>query len=83
MATVYRAPHADLQHEVALKVPKLDGSNVDERKERCCREARSAVMLRHEEICRVFDLDEADRQRYRLDSVIAIPQLRDAAAGSR
>ena len=64
MGTVYRAWHSDLQHEVALKVPKLDGPNVAERKERFYREARSAVMLRHENICRVFDLDEVDGQLF-------------------
>lgn len=64
MGTVYRAWHGELQLEVALKIPKLDGPRADEHRRRFSREARSAASLRHENICRIYDLDEVDGQPY-------------------
>ena len=63
-ATVYRATHATLQTEVAVKV--LAPALVDDEKarQRFIREAQSASALNHPNIAQVIDLDEADGQLY-------------------
>jgi serine/threonine-protein kinase len=63
-ATVYRATHATLQTEVAVKL--LSPALVDDEKsrQRFIREAQSASALNHPHIAQVIDLDEDGDQFY-------------------
>jgi class 3 adenylate cyclase len=55
MATVYLARDTDLDRLVALKVPHLEARFNPQVLERFQREARAAALLRHPNICPVFD----------------------------
>jgi putative two-component system response regulator len=60
MATVYRAHHADLDRDVALKVlPEFFAEDLEYR-ERFQQEARSVARLRHPNILNVYDFGHAD-----------------------
>ena len=60
MGAVYLAHDPQLDRQVALKVPRLTGTQADAR---FLREARAAAALRHPNICQIHDLGEADGQR--------------------
>ncbi len=60
MATVYLARDTDLDRLVALKVPHLDARSSPQVLERFQREARAAALLRHPNICPVFDAGRID-----------------------
>lgn len=64
MGAVYLAQDTQLDRRVALKIPKFSGAQQAELLERFYREARSAAMLRHPNICPVFDVGEIDGQHY-------------------
>jgi serine/threonine protein kinase len=61
MGAVYLAHDPELDRAVALKIPRLTGTQADAR---FLREARAAAALRHPNICPIHDLGEADGVRY-------------------
>ncbi len=64
MGIVYLAHDTELDRQVALKVPKLNGGRDNPLIERFYREARAAANLRHANICPVHDVGEVDGTRY-------------------
>ena len=60
MGAVYRAHDTQLDRPVALKLPHTPAGASPETRVRLLREARSAAVLSHPNICRVFDADEID-----------------------
>lgn len=56
MGAVFLAHDTQLDRFVALKVPRLDGSDRAHLRERFHREARAAALLHHPNICPVFDV---------------------------
>ena len=60
MGAVYLAQDSQLGRQVALKVPFFDASESPRRVERFVREARSAAVLQHPNICTVFDAGQID-----------------------
>ena len=60
MGAVYLAQDAQLGRQVALKVPFFDAADSPQRAERFVREARSAAVLQHPNICTVFDAGQID-----------------------
>ena len=63
-ATVYRATHATLQTEAAVKVLSAALVENEQARARFVREAQAASLLSHPNIAQVIDLDEADGQFY-------------------
>ncbi len=59
MGRVFLAHDKQLDRQVALKIPRLDGAT-GVALERFLREARSAAMLRHPHICPIFDVGELE-----------------------
>ena len=64
MGTVVLAEDTLLGRPVALKIPYLTGADQKEQLERFDREARTAAMLRHPNICPVYDFGEVNGIRY-------------------
>lgn len=64
MGAVYLARDQQLGRSVALKIPKFKGADSTGMLERFYREARSAALLRHPNLCPVFDVGEIDGQHY-------------------
>jgi serine/threonine protein kinase len=64
MGAVYRAHDSQLGRTVALKVPFLSGPTADAVRARFLREAQSAAVLAHPNICPVHDLGEIDGVPY-------------------
>ena len=64
MGAVYRARDAQLQREVALKIPRFDNTSDTHARERFFREARAAARVEHVNVCRVYDVGEADGHPY-------------------
>jgi predicted Zn finger-like uncharacterized protein len=60
MGAVYLAQDTHLGRQVALKVPFFDAAESPQRVERFVREARSAAVLQHPNICTVFDAGQID-----------------------
>ena len=60
MGAVYLAEDSQLGRQAALKVPFFDVAGSPERAERFVREARSAAVLHHPNICTVFDAGQID-----------------------
>src|ERR1700677_2209341 len=59
MGAVYLADDTQLERPVALKIPKFADDDYDaEMTARFYREARSAAMLRHANLCPVYDVGE-------------------------
>src|SRR5579884_2001207 len=79
MATVYLAHDTELDRPVALKVPHLDPRHGPELLERFQREARAAALLRHPNICPVFDVGRADGVPYLTMAYIEGRTLAEAA----
>ncbi len=64
MGAVYLAQDSQLGRQVALKVPFFDVSESPQRAERFVREARSAAVLQHPNICTVFDAGQIEGQPF-------------------
>ena len=64
MGAVYLAEDSQLGRSVALKIPSFDASKSPRRVERFVREARSAAILHHPNICTVFDVGEIGSQPF-------------------
>lgn len=64
MGAVYLAHDAQLDREVAIKIPKFSASDGPEMIQRFYREARSAATLRHANVCPVYDVGEIDGTHY-------------------
>ncbi len=65
MGAVYLADDTQLERPVALKIPKFADDDDDaEMTARFYREARAAAMLRHANLCPVYDVGEIDGIRY-------------------
>lgn len=60
MGTVYLAYDPDLDRQIAIKVPFLDGPHAERLTQRFRREAKLTASLRHPNICRVLDVDRQD-----------------------
>ena len=60
MGTVYLAYDPDLDRQIAIKVPFLDGPHAARLTQRFRREAKLTASLRHPQICRVLDVDRQD-----------------------
>lgn len=58
MGTVLLVEDTHLRREVALKIPKVNGLEEPEFRNRFAREARAAAQLDHPNICRVYDADQ-------------------------
>ncbi len=91
MGAVYLAQDSHLGRQVALKVPFFDASKSPQRAERFVREARSAAVLQHPNICTVFDAGQIDGRPFitmayiagtpleeEIDPEAPMPQLRAA-----
>jgi hypothetical protein len=59
MGIVFRAQHLELRQSVAVKMPFAETAQDPEVVERLLREARAAVRLRSEHVCRVLDVGRA------------------------
>lgn len=64
MGSVYLAQDTQLHRPVALKIPKFEDEPRPELVERFYREARSAALLRHPNLCPVYDVGEIDGTHY-------------------
>ncbi|MEX0701962.1 MAG: serine/threonine-protein kinase [Planctomycetales bacterium] len=64
MGAVYLAHDMRLDRRVALKFPKLEGSDPAEALARFQREARAAAQVQHPHICPIFDVGEIDGVSY-------------------
>lgn len=64
MGTVVLAEDTLLGRSVALKIPYLTGGDQKEQLERFDRETRTAAILRHPNICPIYDVGEVDGIRY-------------------
>jgi WD40 repeat protein/tRNA A-37 threonylcarbamoyl transferase component Bud32 len=64
MGTVYLAHDPHLQRQIALKIPKLSDEENADLSARFVREARSAALLRHANICPVYDVGRIDGMHY-------------------
>jgi len=60
MGSVYLAFDTQLERPVALKVPKFAAQESPDLIERFLREARSAAVLQHANICQVYDVGQID-----------------------
>ena len=91
MGAVYLAEDGQLGRQVALKVPFFDGTESPQRAERFVREARSAAVLQHPNICTVFDAGQINGRPFitmayiagtpleeEIDPEVPMPQLRAA-----
>lgn len=58
MGIVYLAYDPELDRQIALKIPFLEGSHAERLAQRFRREARLTASLRHPNICRVLDVDQ-------------------------
>ncbi len=58
MGIVYLAYDPDLDRQIALKIPFLEGSHAERLAQRFRREAKLTASLRHPNICRVLDVDQ-------------------------
>jgi non-specific serine/threonine protein kinase len=64
MSVVYKAEDTKLKRSVALKFLRSDLFGNEEQKERFVREAQTAAILDHPNICTVYEIDEADGQLF-------------------
>ncbi len=91
MGAVYLAQDSQLGRQVALKVPFFNAAESPQRAERFVREARSAAVLQHPNICTVFDAGQINGRPFitmayiagkpleeEIDPESPMPQLRAA-----
>jgi serine/threonine protein kinase len=71
MGAVYLAHDTQLGRQVALKMPFLGAAESPQRAERFVREARSAAVLQHPNICTVFDAGQIDGRPFLTMAYIA------------
>ena len=64
MGSVYLAEDTILKRQVAIEIPKFEAELDPVLQERFYREANSATLLSHINICPVFDVGEMDGQQY-------------------
>jgi hypothetical protein len=66
MGTVYKALDPDLDRQVAIKVPRFDGSPQaqGQARQRFLREARAAARVRHPHVCPIHDVGEHEDRPY-------------------
>ncbi len=64
MGTVYLAHDAQLERDVALKVPKFPPNAPPEQLERFYQEAKAAAKLSHPNLCPVYDVGEFEGVHY-------------------
>jgi WD40 repeat protein/serine/threonine protein kinase len=64
MGAVYLAHDPHLQRPIALKIPKLSDEENADLSARFVREARSAALLRHANICPVYEVGRIDGMHY-------------------
>ncbi len=64
MGVVYKAEDTKLERPVALKFLAADAIEDPEHKARFVREAKAAARLDHQNICPVYEIDEADGQTF-------------------
>ena len=77
MGSVYLALDTTLDRQVALKVPKAEGTSNSEFMARFTREAKAAAGLKHANICRVYDAGEYDGTAYiTMDFIDGVPLSR-------
>ncbi len=77
MGAVYLAQDSQLGRQVALKAPFFDASESPQQAERFVREARSAAILQHPNICTVFDAGQIDGRPFITMAYIAGKPLED------
>lgn len=77
MGSVYLALDTTLDRQVALKVPKTEGTANAEFMARFTREAKAAAGLKHANICRVYDAGEHEGTAYiTMDFIDGVPLSR-------
>ena len=64
MGKVYLASDTQLDRQVALKIPKINEEKAVQFLKRFYREAQSAAVLTHPNICPIFDVGEIDGHHY-------------------
>jgi serine/threonine protein kinase len=64
MGSVYLAEDTQLSRRVALKVPEFAPDSAPDTRQRFLEEARSAAMLDHPNLCRVYDAGEINGRLY-------------------
>ena len=64
MGTVHLAHDTQLDRDVAIKIPKFAANSDEKEIERFYREARAMAMLRHANLCPVYDVGEIDGVHY-------------------
>jgi serine/threonine protein kinase len=77
MGAVYRAYDAQLDREVALKIPRFDPAAEPELLERFIREARVAARIRHPHVCPVYDAGRVEGVPYLTMALIDGGSLED------
>ena len=77
MGVVYKAEDAKLKRTVAIKLlpPELTGDK--DAKERFIREAQSAAMLDHPNICTIYEVDESEEKTFISMAYVEGQNLRD------
>lgn len=77
MGSVYLALDTTLDRQVALKMPKTEGTANAEFMARFTREAKAAAALKHANICSVYDAGELDGTAYiTMDYIDGVPLSR-------
>ena len=64
MGVVYKAQDTKLSRSVALKFLRSEATEDADAKARFLREAQAAAALDHENVCTVYEIDEADGQTF-------------------
>ncbi|MBC8145443.1 MAG: serine/threonine protein kinase, partial [bacterium] len=77
MGVVYRAEDTRLGRTVALKFLPRSRTTNPESADRFLREARSAAQINHPNVCTVFDIIEADDERFIVMELVEGSTLRD------
>src|SRR5262249_35500456 len=79
MGTVYEAEDPQLRRHVALKVPQFAGSAEHQAhmRQRFLREARSAAVIDHPGVCKIFDVGEQDGKPFVVMALIDGASLAD------
>ena len=80
MGVVYRADDTRLNRRVALKMIRESGDS-DDLRERFLREARAAACINHPNVCRLYDLGEADGRPYLVMELLEGESLAGRLAG--
>lgn len=79
MGVVYKAQDVKLERTVALKFLSSETVKTGEEEKRFLREAQTAALLDHPNICTIYEIDRADGQLYIVMSYIEGANLSDKA----